>query len=210
MPSAELRASDLARDGIDGPQVLEAVILAILGSFPGLISDHLDLLERMEPSDRLLDTLRSALLSAPEGLDDVAFQHHLEGAHASEALEILRGRRHVALNPCFGAGRGGGPDPEAARMALHEVAAKWMARRGWDREMQDAQDEILDATDEGLTWRLSQIAERLQKPEGDAEEAVIEVVTAPNGLELDRREREQSRKVLDAITFEKKTRPGRG
>jgi DNA primase len=93
---------------------------------------------------------------------------------------------------------------------LQEVGAKLMARRGWDREMRDAQDEIHDTADEGLTWRLGQVAERLQKPEGDGEEAVAEVVTAPNGLELDRNALEQSRALLDAIKFEKKSRPGRG
>ncbi|MFT4620687.1 MAG: DNA primase [Sulfitobacter sp.] len=210
LPSAELRASALAHESPDGPNMLEAVILGVLGSFPALIPDYLDLLERLEPQDHVHETLRLALLMTPEGAQGEAFQSHLEAARAGEALETTRARRHVALNPCFGHGRGGVMDAEAARLALQEVGAKLMARRGWDREMRDAQDEIHDTADEGLTWRLGQVAERLQKPEGDGEEAVAEVVTAPNGLELDRNALEQSRALLDAIKFEKKSRPGRG
>lgn len=210
MPTAETRASELGRGEIDEPHKLEGVILAILCAFPTLVPDYLDLLERLEPSDRLLDILRHALLTAPDGATGEVFQQHLESTRAAEALEIVRERRHVATSRCLDKERAGYPDSELARLALQEVGAILMARRGWDRETRDAQDEINDTADEGLTWRLGQVAERLQKPAGDGEDAVAEVVTAPNGLELDRNALEQSRALLDGINFEKKSRPGRG
>lgn len=206
LPSDELRASDLARDGLDSSQTLEAVILAILGSFPDMITGNVDLLERLEPRDSETEVLRVALLTAPDELSGEEFIKHLQVSRALAPLETLKARRHVALNPCFKVGRGGEPDAEAARLALQEAGAKLIARRGWDREIQDAQDEIHDATDEGLTWRLGQVAERLQHPDADAEETVAEMVTAPNGLEMDRAAVERARSVLDGITFEKKRR----
>ena len=163
-------------------------------------------LNGLEPRDSETEVLRVALLTAPDELSGEEFIKHLQVSRALAPLETLKARRHVALNPCFKVGRGGEPDAEAARLALQEAGAKLIARRGWDREIQDAQDEIHDATDEGLTWRLGQVAERLQHPEADAEETVAEMVTAPNGLEMDRAAVERARSVLDGITFEKKRR----
>ncbi len=209
-PSSELRASELARDAQDGPRMLEAVILAVLARFPDLLRDHLDILERLDPRLPDHETLRLALLTAPDGCDADSLQTHLQAAGAGPALETVLAHRHVALNPCFGFARGGQPDPDAARLALHEASSKLRARSGWAREMADAEDEINDATDEGLTWRLAQAAARLNQPDEMQTETVAEVVIAPNGLELDRDALERSRKVLEGIRFEKNRRRARG
>ena len=133
----------------------EAVILAVLASRPDLIARHEARLERMACDDEMHQAIRSALFRA-SGEEDGA---EIIRRHAGEELESLRALPHVQIVPALRS-----PDDEAKVLqCLAEEFTKLEARRAARREIADAVEEVEALVDEGLTWRLGQAAEAVNR-----------------------------------------------
>ena len=125
-----------------------SVILAGFAHHPSLIPPFESSLERMiitRPEHR---DVRDALLALAHGVFDA-----LEGART--ALESLLSLPHVRLSPPIRSPE----DADLARMCLAEEFAKLDAARGAETEIREAMEDMEGLADEGLTWRLSQVAE---------------------------------------------------
>ena len=136
-------------------RVREAVILAILTRHPFLISEFLSDLEVLDmhgPDHRALmqALLRHEREHAPDMLRNI-----LEAELGPVPLEKLYSLSHVQITPAVRPGA----DAELTRMTLAEELAKLEARRGVQREVQDAVEDLEGLADEGLTWRVGQAAE---------------------------------------------------
>ena len=82
---------------------------------------------------------------------------------AGQALDALMARPHVQIAPPVR----NRADEVLATFCLAEELAKLDARRGAEREIADAVEDMSGLADEGLTWRLSQAADarhRADKP----------------------------------------------
>ncbi len=150
-PLSSTKASVLAAAG--GHEVEErlraAVILATLVTHPVLIAQFEASVESIELSDRDHDLLRRALLhharrpgQLRDNLDPVA----------RDALEKLMLLGHVLIAPPVRNAQ----DESLARMCLAEEFAKLHARRGIQKEIEDAVEDLAGLADEGITWRLAQ------------------------------------------------------
>lgn len=193
VPMQGTRASFLAQASDAESRLREAVIIATLLTHP-------DLIEEFE--------------SALEGLDFQALEHRaiagellrfgpvedlkakIEDNLGAETLENLFAIRHVGLAP----GVRRPDDTEAARMCLAEEFAKLDARRGAEREIADAMEDLDGVADEGLTWRLSQAAEARNRAEQSRTKDNTEYDIAPSGARLDRQERKAFNDLIDSIT----------
>ena len=154
--TATARASMLASaDDAAEERLREAVILVALALHPGLIPTFESALERMDLTAPGHDRLRSALFAHAEDPDAAAKIR----AAAGDALENLLALRHVQIAPPVRNPH----DAEAARMCLAEELAKLEARRGARREIEHAMEDFSGLPDEGLTWRLSQAAEAVNR-----------------------------------------------
>ena len=128
----------------------EAVILATLITHPSLIPRFESAIERMDLHGADHNALRNVLISHgdPTNLTD-----RLREA-APMALDALMARPHVQIAPPVR----NRDDDVLATFCLAEELAKLDARRGAEREISDAVEDLSGLADEGLTWRLSQAA----------------------------------------------------
>ena len=200
-PTVETKASALAAAGAPfEEQLREAVILATCVTHPGLVPKFIGDLERLECSQREHEVVRLALLDT-EG----AAREKIEEIVGSSVLEKLFLPRHVRIAP--------GLQPDAsfdiAEMSLAEELAKLSARRGVRRELDDAVRDLEGHVDEGLTWRLSQAADALNRSAKSGQEDKAEYDLGPNGARMKREERSAFDALLDNIDFTKgkRTRP---
>ena len=140
---ASTRASALAMGALSEEAMRESVILAVLARTPALLADMLPEIEALHfVGDGHAELAHRILSADPE---------QLPGA-AGPDLETLLRLPHVALTPAI---RNPG-DLEAARTCVTEELAKLNARRGWRREMEEAEEEIAEAeTGEYVTARLA-------------------------------------------------------
>lgn len=88
-----------------------------------------------------------------------------------------------------------------ARDCLAETLSKLAARRGAAREIQEALDDISAVQDEALTWRLAQAAAALDQSDKAQNEDKGRFELAPNGVQLDRDERDHFKALLDSMGF---------
>ncbi len=176
----------------------EAVILATLILHPVLISDYEGTLEMMDFSDPMHARLRDVLLRRPE-TDAQAQQDAIGEVMGPEVLENLFAPRHVQIAPAV---RNAG-DAEVAKMCVAEELAKLKARRGVRREIDEAMEDLTGVADEGLTWRLQQAAEALNKAERSETEDKATYEQGENGVLIDRDERQALDKLLQGIKFTK-------
>ena len=194
-PTVETKASALAAAGAPfDEQLREAVILATLVTHPHLTSKFIGDLERLESSQREHEAVRLALLDT-EGAE----RERIEEIVGRAALEKLFQPRHVRIAP----GLQSDASLEIAEMSLAEEFAKLTARRGARREVDDAMRDLDGHVDEGLTWRLSQAAEALNRSERSGQEDRTEYDLGPNGARLKRDERSAFDALLDQIDFTK-------
>ncbi|MDU8942115.1 DNA primase [Ovoidimarina sediminis] len=179
------RASLLAvAEGAVEDVLREAVILAALVTHPELVSEFESALEIMDLSLPEHAVIRDALL-AHEVREDIA------AAAGEDALEKLFKPRHVQIAPPV---RHAG-DVGLARQCVTEELAKLAARRGAEREIAEALEDITELADEAVTWRLSEAARAQQEASRAAGEDRAEYDIAPNGVKLKREERN----AFDAI-----------
>ncbi|MCV2881413.1 DNA primase [Actibacterium sp. XHP0104] len=198
MPSTKHSALVAANEAFT-QELREAVILATLITHPALMEDFLGELERMEcltPDHRRIQT---ALLTHVGETDPERLRQAIDATLGPAPLEKLMSLSHVRIAPPM-------QDPantEKAVMCLAEELAKLDAERGAAREIEEAVHDMQGLVDEGLTWRLGQVAEaRHRAGRGDTEDKG-EYDLAPNGARLSRDERNAFDALLTKIGFGK-------
>ncbi|MGI1660734.1 DNA primase [Palleronia sp. KMU-117] len=192
-PTPAAKASALATaDASWEDQLREAVILAMLVTHPGLIPDFVDELERMEPLTQDHARVLSALLSSPEPTRD-----EIDRLAGADALEKLFTLRHVQISP----GVRNADDSALAMACVREELAKLAARRGAEREIEEAAHDLQALADEGVTWRLSQAAEARNSAGRITAGEETDFERAPNGLRLSKEDRDRAKAVFGQIDF---------
>ena len=196
-PQQTTKSSALAV-GLSEEELREAAILATLIATPTALPDFYTELEDMAcQGDHA--RLQSILLTLPE----TEARSEMIAEHAGrEALEKLFRLPHIAINPAV---RAAG-DLELARLTLAEEFAKLAAQRGHAREVAEAIEDLEGLPDEGLTWRLGQAAEAMQRAGRQDDDDAADYDTAPNGAKLNRDERSELDQLLEQITYAKKAR----
>ncbi|MEM7471318.1 MAG: DNA primase [Pseudomonadota bacterium] len=155
-------------------RVREAVILAILVAHPSLVGEFLSDLETLELHGADHRGILAALLRHDEEHDRDILVKILEAELGAEPLEKLYSLSHVQIAPAIRPGA----QEELTRMTLAEELAKLEARRGVQREVEEAVEDLAGVADEGLTWRVGQAAEAreaanrkgMKDDEGDSED----------------------------------------
>lgn len=203
LPLPTTRATLLVAAPDDGvtEHLREALILAILATHPVLIARYegpLETLRFTDPSHERLSGLMLRLVGLPAG--EIAARLSVE---ADGDLERLFEQPHVRSALATGIR----DDAEFAAQCLASDLDKLLALRAWRREVAEAREEIEGLADEGVTWRIAQATQALEKALKPQEAADRATVRAQNGVELDREELERSRAFFDAIDY---SRGGRG
>ncbi|MDR5652051.1 DNA primase [Ruixingdingia sedimenti] len=149
-PLPATRASLLAAGGAPVEERLrEAVILAVLARHPGLMPEFMADLESLDPALPEHRAVHGALLAAADPGPD---------------LEKLMALNHVRIAPPLRPGA----DADLARLCLAEEFAKLAATRGARREVEEAVEDFDHLPDEGLTWRLRQASEAVNRAQRSA------------------------------------------
>ncbi len=155
VPKPSTKNSLLAQSTDVEVRVREAVILAILVAHPGLVSEFIGDLETLDLHGNDHRMLLSALLRHSNEAEPDRLRNILDAEVGSDALEKLYSLSHVQIAPAVRAGA----ELTLTRMTLAEELAKLEARRGIQREVADAVEDLQGVADEGLTWRVGQAAE---------------------------------------------------
>ena len=194
-PMVETKASALAAEGLAFEDRLrEAVILATLVRHPSLVSMFLAELESMDTQDPDHARVRDAFVRTG-GAERV----EIESLCGADALEKVHSPAHVRIAP----GLRKTVSEDIARMAVAEELAKLAARRGAEREIAEAIEDVEGLVDEGMTWRLGQAAEARRAAETSGQEDRTEYETGPNGARIKRDEKSAFASLLDRINFDK-------
>ncbi|MDF0598674.1 DNA primase [Psychromarinibacter halotolerans] len=197
-----LRASVLVAQGTAvEDQVREAVIFAVLLTHPHLLPDIAGELEGLHPANPDHARLQMALLRHADA-DPSELRALVAQETGPDTLEKLFSQSHIAVIPAVRHPH----DSETALLCLAEEFAKLEARRGAEREISEAMQDIDRLADEGLTWRLSQAALVKQRAETGSQEDTTEYDTAPTGAKMSRDERSAFDALIAKIEFKK---PGR-
>ncbi|WP_282603629.1 DNA primase [Paracoccus sp. PARArs4] len=132
-----------------GEDVLEGAALLICALRPGLVAQAEPRLERLLPRDADRAALLHDLLTGGDG------------APGRAALESLRRDAHLGLTPTVIEQQ----EDEAAAAILANLLDRLEALRATSHELARAEAEIQGEVDEGLTWRISQIARARHRAE---------------------------------------------
>ncbi|QBX35049.1 DNA primase [Paracoccus liaowanqingii] len=135
-----------------GKDLLEGAALLICALRPAMVAQAESRLERLQPQD----PDRAALLH------DLLTQG--DSPAGRRGLETLRRDSHLGLTPAIIERK----DDEAAVVMLLDLLDKLEVARATTHEVPRAETEIQGEADEGLTWRISQIARarhRAENPE---------------------------------------------
>ncbi|MEP3347817.1 MAG: DNA primase [Litoreibacter sp.] len=152
---ASTKNSLLAQSTDVEERVREAVILAILMAHPVLLVDFLSELEVLDLHGNDHRMMLSALLRHSDETDAEHLKNILVTEIGQAPLEKLWSLSHVQIAPAVRAGA----DLKLTRMTMAEELAKLEARRGVQREIEDAVEDLDGVADEALTWRVGQAAE---------------------------------------------------
>ncbi|WP_333714309.1 DNA primase [Yoonia sp.] len=195
-PVAASRASPLAAGLGDENHMREAVILAAMISAPGVavaFETDLERLEIREPGHRALQDAILRHIGAADLWQCVATDC------GPDALEKLMSQSHVRISPAI---RQRGND-DIARLCLAEEFAKLTARRGHQREIEDAILDLEGVADEGLTWRLAQASEAVNRAGRGNGEDKVDYAIGENGARMRKEERSAFDDLLQKIDFAK-------
>ncbi len=195
-PVASSRTSALAAGTEDQEHLREAVILATLIAAPSVAMEFETALEQLDSRDPMHRDLQASVLRHL-GADDLRAQ--IIGDLGDAPLEKLFAQNHVAISPAI---RRDG-DIDIARLCLAEEFAKLVARRGHAREIEDAVEDLNGVADEGLTWRLAQASEALDKAGRGDNEDRAEYAVGKNGARMKKDEQSAFDQLLDQINFAK-------
>ncbi|EPX87310.1 DNA primase [Rubellimicrobium thermophilum DSM 16684] len=181
-----------------GPEAeLRRAVLAILLVHPALIEDFAPDLEAMDCPDPIEAALRDGLLRHAGAPD---LRAALAGEFGAESVSRLLERAHIlALRPPG--------ETEAARLDCAEALARLAARRGHAAALAEAMEDLAAGADEWLTLRLGQAAAAVDITRRKDMEDTREVYVAPNGLALDKEERERAEDLFARISFVRRPRP---
>ncbi len=203
-PQPGTKSSYLASAAGDAPELRlrEAVILAVLIRNPTVLHRFEADLETMELVTVEHRTIRDALLqhadAPPAGL-----RAEIEQQVGAAALEKLFSPSHVQIVPAV---RRPGDDDLAAMCVSLELA-KLDARRGAEREILDAAQDLDALADEGVTWRLGQAAQARNDAVRSQTEDEVEYEKGANGASVSRDERSAFEQLLQQIDFAKRRKP---
>ena len=198
---ASTKASYLGSAAASGAEehLREAVVLATLIANQGIVTQFEGALEALDLSSVEHSALRSAILRHADAAD---FRERVIEDAGADTLEKLMSLSHVQITPAV---RNPG-DAEVAAMCVAQELAKLAARRGVEKEISDAVQEMGDVADEGITWRLTQAAEARNRAERSQTEDKTQYETGDNGARINREERTALNQVLDQIDFAKGVR----
>ena len=152
---ASTKNSLLAQSTDVEERLREAVILAILIAHPGLMPEFLSELETLEMHGTDHRAILSSLLRHTDETDRTRLKNILDAELGPAPLEKLWSLSHVQIAPAVRANA----DLELTQMTLAEELAKLEARRGVQREVEEAVEDLAGVADEGLTWRVTQASE---------------------------------------------------
>ncbi|TCP62911.1 DNA primase [Rhodovulum bhavnagarense] len=182
----------------------EAVVLAVLITHPALLSQFAGELEQLECHDPDHRRLQGALLTHPHDDDAAALRAGLAARLGEKTLEKLFALSHVRIAPPIR----DPADTEKAALCLAEELAKLSAARGADREIEDAMRDLEGMADEGLTWRLGQVAEARNRAGRAESEDKANYELGPNGARISRDEKDAFAQLLQQIDFGRRGRRG--
>jgi DNA primase len=195
-PVAGTRASMLAQSEGAEDRLREAVILATLVVHPVLVAEFEAELEGMEFHHAEYRALSGELLRLGPTSD---LYRKISENLGPEPLENLFALRHVQIAPPVRRK----DDAQAARLCLTEEFAKLDARRGVEKEIAEAAEDLDGHADEGLTWRLAQAASAMDQAVHSRGGDKTEYDIAPSGARIDRKEREAFDALIGKITRDK-------
>ncbi|UZD91744.1 DNA primase [Cognatishimia activa] len=179
----------------------EAVIMASIIATPAVLDEFEEGLERLTCEDNDHSFLRDLLLrQAHRGVHDL--RSVIEDAMGPEPLDFLMGHPHVRIAPPV---RRPG-DVELARQTVSEEMQKLTAEAGWQAELAEAEEDLRDASDEAVTWRLGQAAEARNRALRSLQEDSAEYEVGDNGAPIDKDERAALDALMERITFAKRQR----
>ena len=138
-------------------ELREAMILVLLFAHPDLIARFEDDLWRLDPQSETHRGLVRTLLEAARR-SPTPTRADMQDA-GGPALVALRAGRHLAHAPLLTASA----DPERVALCLAEDFAILAARRAARQEIAEAMRDLDALPDEGLTWRLSQAAQAVER-----------------------------------------------
>ncbi|WP_210527224.1 DNA primase [Rubellimicrobium arenae] len=196
-PTPSARASALALGAMSPDDQLREVVLALLIATPALIPAFAHEIEMMDCPDLSQGALRDAILRHADASD---LQAALSTELGGERLERLFAAAHILAVRRPG-------EAEAARLDLAEVLAKLAARRSHAAAIEEALEDIDGTADEWLTRRLGQAAAEVDVTRRKETEDTREVFLAPNGVALDKEEKERADRTFSGIDY---SRGGRG
>lgn len=179
----------------------EAVIMAAIISTPAVLDEFEEGLERLTCEDRDHGFLRDLLLrQAHRGVHDL--RSVIEDAMGPETLDFLMAHPHVRIAPPV---RRPG-DVELARQTVSEELQKLTADAGWQAELAEAEEDLQNASDEAVTWRLGQAAEARNRAQRSLQEDSAEYEVGDNGAPIDKDERAALDALMERISFAKRQR----
>ncbi len=204
-PLETTRRSLLAAAGGSPERYLrQAVILATLIANPQIVEDFVGALENLDLPPGDFRAIRDALLRHADA--GAALGEKLGADLGPGPLEKLFGLGHLRVVPVI---RSPG-DHEAARLCVAQELAKLAALQGGAREVVEAAEDLETAADEGVTWRLGQVARAREQAFRSRVEAQGEYDRAANGAVVSREERDAFRRLVEEITPERGKGGGRG
>ncbi|QPM89195.1 DNA primase [Pseudooceanicola algae] len=190
-----------SEDGVHLDSLREAVILATLIVTPAVAADFESGIERLACREADHAALRDAILThAGQGAE--ALRGEITARLGAAALDELLARTHVALCPPV---RFPG-DEERARMTVAEELAKLHSDRALRAEIAEAEEDILGAEDEAMTWRLGQAAQARSNASRSNNEDRAEYDLGENGARINREERTALDALLQSIRYQKPQR----
>ena len=153
----------------------------------------------MACTDHKHRTLRDLILRyAHEGVEVLG--EKISSALGGDALENMRGQRHVAINPAIR----NPTDSEFAKMMVGDFLARLLAPFGMKMELSEAMEEMHGHVDEGVTWRLAEANKAFEEALKGKSNEQVEFFIAENGAKLDPELLKRSRESFAAINFSKK------
>ena len=132
-----------------GPTLLEGASLLICALRPELVAEAEPRLERLIPREADRAALLHDLLS------------HSDSPEGRRGLETLRADAHLGLTPTLITAQ----DTETVTAILNNLLDRLEAYRAAGAELARAEAEIQGEADEGLTWRIQQIARARHRAE---------------------------------------------
>jgi len=184
----------------------EGHIFSIALKRPDLVVKHMFQLERRDYTDPAHRHINDALLRYAADFLDAPDQFSKEISDAVNpeplepekvypyvflALEVLRKR-----------------SSQDWALSFEQELSKLLAQQGHELELAEAREDIMtDVLSEGLTWRIGQAAEEVNRAARGETEDNTEYHKADNGLELSKDELKERDALFANIVFEKSRKP---